>query len=514
MSDWTGGYIADIAYTYGYYNELNPQRIKLAFLKAGIAFPAYGTACELGYGQGVSTNLHAAASITQWHGTDFNPTQAGFAQQIAAASGAQIDLRDDTFSDFCNDSKLPQFDFIGLHGIWSWISDENRKIIVDFIRRKLKVGGVLYISYNTQPGWAAMAPLRDLLAEHAELMGAPGSGILPRVDDALVFAEKLLGSGARYGAVNPQVAPRLAVIKGQNRNYVAHEYFNCHWLPMSFSKMKSWLEDAKLSYACPANYLEHIDVLNLTAEQQQILKDIPDAGFRETARDFIVNQQFRRDYWVRGPRPLSAVERVDQMRGLRFVLVAPQDEITFKVSGALGEATLHEQAYKPIIDLMADYRIHTMQEVEQALRGISDFQTVMQSLLILAGKGTIELAQDEAAMKSAKPQCDRLNRELCMRARHSASVSALASPVTGGGLTVNRLSQIMLLVVHEMPNDPVAWARHLLQVLAAQGQRIVINGKTPDSQEAELDEAIRIAREFETKYLPLLTALGVRCDNG
>jgi len=44
---------------------------------------------------------------------------------------------------------LPDFDYIGLHGIWSWISDENRQVIVDFIRKKLKVGGVLYISYNT-----------------------------------------------------------------------------------------------------------------------------------------------------------------------------------------------------------------------------------------------------------------------------------------------------------------------------------------------------------------------------
>ena len=35
MTDWTAGYIVDIAYTYGYYTELNPLRIKLAFLNAG-----------------------------------------------------------------------------------------------------------------------------------------------------------------------------------------------------------------------------------------------------------------------------------------------------------------------------------------------------------------------------------------------------------------------------------------------------------------------------------------------
>ncbi len=66
MSDWTAGYVADIGYTFGYYPELNPQRIKLLFLNAGLVAPAFGTACELGFGQGLSANVHAAASVTSW----------------------------------------------------------------------------------------------------------------------------------------------------------------------------------------------------------------------------------------------------------------------------------------------------------------------------------------------------------------------------------------------------------------------------------------------------------------
>ncbi len=64
MTDWTAGYVADIGYTYGYYTELNPLRIKLAFLKAGLACPTVGNACELGFGQGLSANIHAATSVT------------------------------------------------------------------------------------------------------------------------------------------------------------------------------------------------------------------------------------------------------------------------------------------------------------------------------------------------------------------------------------------------------------------------------------------------------------------
>jgi len=69
MTDWTAGYVADIGYTYGYYQELNPARAKLALLNAGLKAPSTQAACELGFGQGLSINLHAAASDVPWFGT-------------------------------------------------------------------------------------------------------------------------------------------------------------------------------------------------------------------------------------------------------------------------------------------------------------------------------------------------------------------------------------------------------------------------------------------------------------
>jgi len=50
----------------------------------------------------------------------------------------------------------------------------------------------------------------------------------------------------------------------------------------------------------PSDDLDSIDAINLTEEQQAILNGIPDRMFRQTVRDFFVNQQFRKDYWVKG----------------------------------------------------------------------------------------------------------------------------------------------------------------------------------------------------------------------
>jgi hypothetical protein len=284
--------------------------------------PQVGAACELGFGQGLSVNFHAAASIVPWWGTDFNPAQASFAQECAAASRAEAHLYDQAFAEFCSRSDLPDFDYIGVHGIWSWISDENRRIIVDFIGRRLKVGGVAYLSYNTMPGWAFVAPLRHLITEHAEVMAAPGRGIVHRLDAAIEFVERLLETRPAHIRANPIAAERLKKLKQLDRHYATHEYLCQDWLPMPFADMAQWLASAKVGYACSAHYLDHVDAVNLTAAQQQLMCEIPDAMFRETVRDFMVNQQFRRDYWVKGARRLSALEQSEALRQQRVMLTS------------------------------------------------------------------------------------------------------------------------------------------------------------------------------------------------
>ena len=510
MSDWTAGYVADIGYTYGYYTELNPLRVKLAFLRAGLALPTMGTACELGFGQGVSTNIHAAASITQWHGTDFNPSQAAFAQDLAAASGANAQLHDDAFADFAQRPDLPEFDYIGVHGIWSWISDENRAVMVEFIRRKLKVGGVLYISYNTLPGWASFAPIRHLMTEHANVLGSDGHGIVSRVDGAIDFADKLLKTNPAFARANPQVAGRLETLKGQNRQYLAHEYFNRDWHPMHFATMADWLAPAKVQFACSANYFDHIDSINLSAEQQALLAEIPDPMFRQSVRDFMVNQQFRKDYWVKGARQGNKLEQAETLRQLRVLLTTPRDQVSLKVTGALGEATMTESIYAPILDQLADHKPKTLAQLETALaeHGIRMPQ-LLEAALLLTGAGHLAAVQEDDVTRKAKKQTDALNARLMSLARGSNDIAYLASPVTGCGITVNRFEQLFLLARTQGHKTPDGWAQLVWNILNAQGQKLVKEGKTLESVEENLAELTRQATEFAEKRLPVLKALQI-----
>jgi SAM-dependent methyltransferase len=506
MSDWTAGYVADIGYTYGCYVELNPLRVKLAFLNAGLHYPEIGTACELGFGQGVSTNIHAAASITSWYGTDFNPAQAAFAKELGETSTANVTLYDESFAEFANRDNLPEFDYIGLHGIWSWISDDNRSVIVDFIRRKLKVGGVLYISYNTQPGWAAMVPMRDLLTEHSEIMGRSGMGIVNRIDEALAYVDRLIATNPIYLRNNPQIVDRIRKIKEQNRNYIAHEYFNKDWLPMPFSKMADWLSDAKVQFACSANYLEHVDSINLTEEQQELMKETPDEMFRQTVRDFMVNQQFRKDYWVKGARKLSLLQQNEALRELKVMLLSPRIDVSLKIASPLGEGIMNESVYNPILDLLADHKCYTLGQIEQKLKNILFFQ-IKEAVIVLISMGVIAAVQDDSVINKVRKQTEKLNSHIVRNARGGAEINYLASPVTGGGIMVNRFSQLFILAIQQGKKKPSEWADFAWMTLAIQGQKIIKEGVTLETKEENIAELLSKADVFNEKQLPIYKAL-------
>lgn len=136
-TDWTAGYVTELAYTFGYYRELSPTLLRLACLSRGIAPPSTKDVryLELGYGQGLSINVHAAAIDGEFWGTDFNPAQVAHARALADASGSGAKLFEDFFAEFAERTDLPEFDIIGLHGIWTWISDENSRVIVELIKK-------------------------------------------------------------------------------------------------------------------------------------------------------------------------------------------------------------------------------------------------------------------------------------------------------------------------------------------------------------------------------------------
>ena len=84
-------------------------------------------------------------------------------------------------------------------------------------------------------------------------------------------------------------------------------------------------------------------------------------------------------------------------------MTAHRPDVALKVTGALGDATLSEKVYAPVLDLMADHKIRSLEQIEQAVKGKGiTFAQLIQTVLVLCGNATLTAVQDDAAITKAK----------------------------------------------------------------------------------------------------------------
>lgn len=508
MSHWSDGYTVDTNYTFGYFSELNPHKLAPLFLRAGLAVPKFATACELGFGLGLSVNIHAASSQTKWYGTDFNPNQALIAQNLADKAGMsdKVVLSDEGFAEFCYREDLPDFDFIALHGIWSWISEENRMHIVDFIKRKLKVGGVLYISYNTLPGWSANAPLRHLMSQIDKTQSFSNQNRDQAVRQIVEQAGQFLSVSHALSNANPTLVHRAKDLLDYNARYLAHEYLNQDWQPMYYSEVENYLNQAKLSFACSTDYLEGFYEATYNDEQRDMLNGVQNPSFEQTLKDYFKNTQFRRDLWVKGKQTLNLYEQTAMWDEYTVMLITPSHKVERLVQGSVATITMLDDVINPLLDALPLYQPISVKQLRTQLPLADD--SINEMLVLLLGKGDLVLTQDFDTIKAVRIHTDKLNQHLLHRAKSTSEINYLASPVIGGGVSVDRITQLFLLAYHQKM-DKKDWAQFVWQILESQGQVLIKDGNHLDTPKDNLARLSEIAESFETESLPKLQALQV-----
>lgn len=513
MSDaWSQGYVTGVGYTYGYHRETSPVFQRFCLLLRGLACGDPGESashCELGFGQGVSININAAANPGQFVGTDFNPAHTAHAIQMAHQGGAHLRLYDNSFEQMLARNDLPLFDSISLHGVWTWVSRENHRLITQFVERRLRPGGVVYVSYNCLPGWAAAYPLRQLLALHDRY--APGSpDVAQRIDAALQFSETVLAASPRFAAVAPDVGARLQRIRWQSRDYLAHEFFNRDWNCMYFTQVAEALSEAKLEFATTAEALDVVDTINLSPDCITFLNGIAHPLLREQIRDYFVNQEFRRDLYQRGIRRLAGAELREQMLATSIVLQQVVEAIPMTVNGGQGEAKLQETIFRPLLGALASeaYAPKSFGDLLRLLPGLSLSQLTMASA-VLIGAGHAAPCQSATAVRLVRDKCAALNQHLLERARTRDDVNYLASPVTGAGIAVGRFQQLFLLAHSRGQEQPAYWAEFAWQLLTDQGHRVLKDGIPLATPEQNLAELTTLANEFAAERMPILRAAGI-----
>lgn len=503
MDDWTKGYIADVDYSQGYYRELTPPFLAFALLAKGIRPPNPSGRlryCELGAGPGFTCNVVAAThpQADVW-ATDFNPSFAATARRLAEAAGIpNLKVFDSSFEEFAA-LDLPSFDVIVLHGIYSWVMAEHRKAIVDFIRDRLAFGGVVYLSYNCLPGWAPILPLRRLLNEMAQRASGTTD---ERIDRAMTEVENLAALGAGYFEANASARTQLGAMRRMPHYYVAHEYFNRIWTPLYHLDVARQMHQAKLTFAASADLAHHIDRLCLTPEQRQKIAGIDDPAFGETIRDVFLNQQFRKDIFVRGPEAMPGSERRELLMRTRFALVVPRGLIEAAADYPQGRYPLDGGPALDVLNGLAAGPRTLADLVSPA--DASDLERKVEALVILVGTGRVEVALPAEGDAARAERARRLNQVILERARYGDQLQSLASPVLGGAIKVDRLHRLLLLAETQGHADPAGFAHGILAEEAAAKKGQGKAARPPNPVGVQM-----LAQKFEAEVRPLLAQLGI-----
>ncbi len=433
MTGWSGGYVADITYIEGFYSQQSPARMALACLIGNVAVDLPGPDdpahyIEVGCGRGMGALL-IAASNPAWRITaiDYNPAHIAIGLGLARAAGLdniqflEADLVTLAGSDTAR--RLPQADFISMHGVWTWVGPEVRAGIVRLLGEKTCPGGVVHVSYNALPAWQGALGLQRLIYE----TGIRTVGRSDRQAAAgLALARDIKEAGGHFLSESGLASDLLARTDQMLPEYVSHEYMNTYWAPAFHADVVAAMGQAKLEWVASANPLENFPELMLTDGQRGLLDRFDDPLMRELIKDMCLPRHLRHDVFVRGARRISNAARDAAIGQLTLAPLVTQSELKTSLQVPAGLAEMSD----------------TLQDMMTAsLQGPSTIATLLarapgrSNPPELAG-ALIGTQQSQIVVRPGTAQpasADRLNRVL------GARVRTLTDPIVSGGLASGQL---------------------------------------------------------------------------
>lgn len=509
-----GDYLTDVEYINAYFSELKPLHVYLSCVLNGIKAPEIKKACELGFGQGLSLNIHASTCRNiEWWGCDFNPSMAHNAVQLSKIVGNGAHISADSFESFLHREDVPKFDFIALHGIWSWVSDKNQSIILKTIDKLLNDNGVLYVSYNTPAGWADLAPIQPVIKKLANEVFLEHGDSPQRCKRAFKMICDLLTSSAPYARNNPAVIEHLKIVSQLDPIYLAHEYLNDHWQPLDFSEIAKKLMPLGLEYVGQASPNDQILNLHVDQHSQKLIEEIDNVIVRESMIDLASNRQLRKDYWIRRKidKRLSIEEQTLMLKEKRFILTKHPSVVSNIVKGRHTEVQIPKNILDPLLGYLIEdqFKPKLFKELQRRSEQLGlSINTFKDIILLLLNQGALRPVQDRSTVITSIKVVNKINSHLLDLAKSGVGVSNLASSVLGGGYQVNHLHQLFLIAIREGLTEPSEWGKFVASYFAQRGQVIQQNGKDLDFSESVTLMQVE-AEKFKQNNLPILNQLGI-----
>jgi methyltransferase-like protein/2-polyprenyl-3-methyl-5-hydroxy-6-metoxy-1,4-benzoquinol methylase len=251
--------------------------------------PAKSRVLELGCGVGV--NIMAMAQLfpeAEFVGIDASQKQIDTGLEAIKSTGLKnVRLIAADFSKLEED--LGKFDYILVHGIYSWVPDSVKESILSIGSKNLNPGGVTYVSYKCLPGWGMRGALRDMMLMHTA--GIPD--VLGKVAQAKALLKFLSESCAQDTPYGKYLAQELELIAKVDDAYIAHDFLETDNDALYFTDFLKAADKHGLLYLGDAD-LTTMVADNLPAKAAETIKSLKvNLLATEQYMDFVRNRMFR-----------------------------------------------------------------------------------------------------------------------------------------------------------------------------------------------------------------------------
>lgn len=513
MNAWSHGYNTEVPYTFGYYRETDPLWLDFAALITG-CWPPQPTPerplryADLGCGQGFGLCLTAALHPEmEFLGIDFNPAHIAHAQGLARRAGlANVRFIEGDFVELGQHwpGELGQFDYVVLHGVWSWIAKPVRDGAAAAIKQCLTPGGLVYNSYNAQPGWHSGSILRELLM--AVSQAEADQSQLEGLRRAVTMARRLNEVGAMVFKVYPGLGQRLQTLEKHDLRYVANEYINeahtIFWGHEVVAEMKSAKLTLIASATLPENFLPGL----LPPAQAEVVNSISQPALRNLLIDLLINQAFRRDLFQRGVVQATRFPQLERLLAMRVIgLRAEKRESKFALS--FGEVAGREEMYGPLFELL-DAEPLSLGELQTRHPLRPNVAQLVQAIAVSAWDNRLAFAQPPGASAMAARS---FNAAVLQAQRDGRFYNWIAAPATGQGIPVPPVHALTLAAIL-LDGVPAQDRARIVASVAQDAQRLELkfekDGQTLEG-EARRPEIEREVAEALDKQLPVWAHQGI-----
>ncbi|GGJ90771.1 class I SAM-dependent methyltransferase [Pseudomonas matsuisoli] len=500
MSLWTDGYLADYPYPHHVQPELSPSWIVSVMGALGQHAPDIAKAfryCELGCGQGLNSLVLAASNPSgQFLAVDFNSRHIEHGQRQASAAGlTNLEFSQASFSTLADSYDGEGFDFIVLHGVYSWISPDNRSAIRQFIAQHLKPGGVVYLAYMTHPGMSAMIAAQRALWQIAQQSsGDPAD----RLRAGLSAIRQWQDAGAGYFVDHPDVARRLERADSEDMAFLAHELLCEHWTPFHVGEVITEFAGLGCRLVGSATPLENIDSLSLPGNCIPVLEGLSDTPKREAFKDIARNQSQRRDLYTRNPDAMASDEHRDVLLNSCWVgLPSASTNDTLEFETRIGPIPADPQLFTPLLAALRQSawsfaELARLPALQGRISGISP------ALQMLAWAGHVHPLRHGAVDVD---RCHALNRIISEGVLCGEHYTHLAAPSLGAGIAADTIEMAAARVLLDHPQ---LRGRALCETTAALLRRL--GWRAVESPGEQLEARLQ---RFERDTLPVWQQLGV-----